>query len=156
MNVCFTAPWLIVHCFNYFTGLYYVIQPTNSRLVVSHVLRSDKSGPNLGALCGLPVTTSDRPTILLPRASPEKAAATTVTNQITEETSAMRVILLALGGLSALLIVSQLVMGQLILSGQVEWVKRHQHSGYLTVVIALVYIVLSLITIASMPKRDRG
>ena len=33
-------------------------------------------------------------------------------------------------------------MGQLILSGQAEWIKRHQHSGYLTVVVALVYIVL--------------
>ena len=41
----------------------------------------------------------------------------------------MRIFLLILGSLSALLIVAQLVMGQLILSGQAEWVKRHQHSG---------------------------
>ena len=67
----------------------------------------------------------------------------------------MRVFLLILGTLSALLIVSQLVMGQLILSGQAEWVKRHQHSGYLTVVVALIYIVLSLGVIASGPKREK-
>jgi hypothetical protein len=67
----------------------------------------------------------------------------------------MRVFLLVLGTLSALLILAQLVMGQLIVSGQVEWIKRHQHSGYLTVVVALVYIVLSLVSIASMPKRER-
>lgn len=65
----------------------------------------------------------------------------------------MKLLLMILGILSALLIVAQLVMGQLILSGQAEWIKRHQHSGYLTVVVALVYIVLSLPKIASLPKR---
>ncbi|SIN97093.1 hypothetical protein SAMN05444166_1843 [Singulisphaera sp. GP187] len=65
----------------------------------------------------------------------------------------MKPLLMILGILSALLIVAQLVMGQLILSGQAEWIKRHQHSGYLTVVVALVYIVLSLPKIASLPKR---
>jgi len=68
----------------------------------------------------------------------------------------MKVFLLVFGTLSALLIVSQLVMGQLILSGQAEWVKRHQHSGYLTVVVALIYITLSLVRIASTPSRDRA
>jgi hypothetical protein len=65
----------------------------------------------------------------------------------------MKPLLMILGILSALLIVAQLVMGQLILSGQAEWIKRHQHSGYLTVVVALAYIVLSLPKIASLPKR---
>ena len=68
----------------------------------------------------------------------------------------LKVFLLVLGTLSALLIVSQLVMGQLILSGQAEWIKRHQHSGYLTVVVALLYIVFSLRAIAAIPPRDRG
>jgi hypothetical protein len=67
----------------------------------------------------------------------------------------MKPFLMILGILSALLIVTQLVMGQLILSGQAQWIKRHQHSGYLTVVVALVYIVLSLSVIASKPKPDR-
>ncbi len=65
----------------------------------------------------------------------------------------MRIVLLILGSLSALLITAQLVMGQLILSGQADWIKRHQHSGYLTVVVALVYIVLSMVTIASKPRN---
>jgi hypothetical protein len=67
----------------------------------------------------------------------------------------MRIFLLILGTLSGLLIVAQLVMGQLILSGQAQWIKRHQHSGYLTVVVALVYIVFSLMAIASMPRREK-
>ena len=67
----------------------------------------------------------------------------------------MKPFLMILGTLSGLLIVAQLVMGQLILSGQAEWIKRHQHTGYLTVVLALVYIVFSLMTIASMPKREK-
>ncbi len=67
----------------------------------------------------------------------------------------MKPFLMVFGTISALLIVSQLVMGQLILGGQAEWIKRHQHSGYLTVVVALIYIVFSLMAIASMPKRER-
>jgi hypothetical protein len=67
----------------------------------------------------------------------------------------MRLFLLIFGTLSALLIVAQLVMGQLILNGQAEWIKRHQHSGYLTVVVSLIYIIFSLMAIASMPKREK-
>ncbi len=67
----------------------------------------------------------------------------------------MKPFLLIFGVISAILIISQLVMGQLIVGGQTEWIKSHQHSGYLTVVVALVYIVFSLIAIASMPKRER-
>jgi hypothetical protein len=67
----------------------------------------------------------------------------------------MKAFLMIMGVLSAVLIVAQLVMGQLILSGQAAWIKRHQHSGYLTVVVVLVYIGFSLASIASMPKRER-
>jgi hypothetical protein len=70
----------------------------------------------------------------------------------------MKPLVLTLGTLSALLIVAQLVMGQLILSGgpdQLLWVKRHQHSGYLTVVITLAYIGLSMAVIASSPRRGK-
>jgi hypothetical protein len=65
----------------------------------------------------------------------------------------MKVLLLVLGSLAALLIVGQLVMGQLILSGRASLIKAHQHSGYLTVVVVLVYIGLSMATIASATKR---
>jgi uncharacterized membrane protein YhaH (DUF805 family) len=67
----------------------------------------------------------------------------------------MKPFLVVLGIISAILIVAQLVMGQWILGGQVQWIKRHQHSGYLTVAVALVYIALSLPAIASRPRRDR-
>jgi|GEM_PF-884381 len=70
---------------------------------------------------------------------------------------AMKPFLLVFGALSALLIVAQLVMGQLILRGQDAhvWIKRHQHTGYLTVVVALVYIVVSMAVIASTPRREK-
>jgi hypothetical protein len=70
----------------------------------------------------------------------------------------MKAFLMILGSLAAILIVAQLVMGQIILSGpanQAAWIKRHQHSGYLTVVVCLVYIGFSLAAIASQPGRER-
>jgi hypothetical protein len=67
----------------------------------------------------------------------------------------MKPILMILGVLSAVLIVGQLVMGQLILSGRANLIKSHQHSGYLTVVVSLVYVALSLAAIASMPRREK-
>jgi heme A synthase len=59
-----------------------------------------------------------------------------------------RSFLILLGVVAALLIVGQLVLGQLILSGRVNLVKAHQHSGYTAVLVSLVYIVLSLKTLA--------
>jgi hypothetical protein len=65
----------------------------------------------------------------------------------------MKPFLIILGLLAALLIVSQLVMGLLILNGAEQKVRTmHQHSGYLTVTVVLVYIGLSLARIASSPK----
>jgi len=65
----------------------------------------------------------------------------------------MKPFLLILGFLSAVLIISQLVMGLLILQGQATMRTAHQHSGYLTVAVSLIYIVWSLAGIGSMPKR---
>jgi hypothetical protein len=67
----------------------------------------------------------------------------------------MKPLLMILGFLSAFLIIAQLVMGLLILNGQATMRTAHQHSGYLTVVVTLVYIGFSLATIASMPRRER-
>jgi hypothetical protein len=67
---------------------------------------------------------------------------------------AMKPFLLILGFLAAILIVSQLVMGLLILQGQTSMRTAHQHSGYLTVAVSLVYIAWSLAVIASTPKRN--
>lgn len=66
----------------------------------------------------------------------------------------MKPFVMILGFLSAVLILAQLTMGQLILSGHdPKMIKMHQHSGYLTVVVTLLYILLSLIAIASAPRR---
>jgi len=69
-----------------------------------------------------------------------------------------KTVLMILGVLSALLIASQLIMGQIILSqppDALKWAQRHQHSGYLTVVVSALYIVGSLATIAGIPRRNR-
>jgi hypothetical protein len=65
----------------------------------------------------------------------------------------MKPFLLIMGFLSAILIIAQLVMGLLILQGQSSMRTAHQHSGYLTVAVSLVYIGWSLATIAAHPKR---
>lgn len=63
--------------------------------------------------------------------------------------------LLLIGGiLTALLIIGQLVMGQLILSGRADMIKSHQHSGYLTVAITLLYVAGSLMAIVKIPTRS--
>jgi hypothetical protein len=69
--------------------------------------------------------------------------------------TAMKPFLLILGFLAAVLIVSQLVMGLLILQGQATMRTAHQHSGYLTVAVSLVYITWSLATIASTPRLPK-
>jgi hypothetical protein len=66
----------------------------------------------------------------------------------------MKPILMIVGFLAAILIVAQLVMGLLILQGQTSMRTAHQHSGYLTVVVSLIYIGWSLAVLASNPKRD--
>ena len=45
--------------------------------------------------------------------------------------------LLILGALAALFLVSQVVLGQLILGGRSDLIKAHQHTGYTTVVLGL-------------------
>jgi hypothetical protein len=68
----------------------------------------------------------------------------------------MKPLLMIVGFLAAVLIIAQLVMGQLILQGQASLRTAHQHSGYLTVAVTLIYIAWSLATIASIPRRGRG
>jgi hypothetical protein len=69
--------------------------------------------------------------------------------------------LLILGLLAALLIVSQLVMGLLIVRGGgsldlAKLIKAHQHSGYLTVTVVLTYIGLSLSAILTTPSHRKS
>lgn len=58
--------------------------------------------------------------------------------------SSGRVLLMVLGVVTGLFLIGQLILGQLILSGRVNLVKAHQHSGYTTVVLSLVYVILSM------------
>jgi hypothetical protein len=60
--------------------------------------------------------------------------------------------LLLIGGfLAAALLVGQVVLGQLILSGSANLIKAHQHSGYTAVVVSLLYIGCSLAVISRLP-----
>ena len=76
----------------------------------------------------------------------------------------LKTVLILLGALAGVLVISQLTMGLYIVRGQAgqslpynyplpKLVKMHQHSGYLTVSVALIYVVLSLAAIIRLPKR---
>ena len=72
----------------------------------------------------------------------------------------LKPVLLILGLLAALLIISQLVMGLLIVKGGgpfelTKLIKSHQHTGYLTVTVALIYIVISLMAIVRAPIQEK-
>ncbi len=66
----------------------------------------------------------------------------------------MKAFLMIVGFLAAILIVCQLVMGLLILQGQNSMRTAHQHSGYLTVAVTLLYIGWSLAVIGGSTKRS--
>ncbi len=65
----------------------------------------------------------------------------------------MKLFLLILGVLSALLTVSQLVMGALIANGDNTLRKAHPHMGYTMAAVVLVYVGFSLAALLSTPKR---
>lgn len=68
-----------------------------------------------------------------------------------------KVALLIVGALAAILIVAQFVLARLILSdpGSTALRRSHEHTGYLTAVIVLGYVVFSLVSIASLPTHRR-
>ena len=73
----------------------------------------------------------------------------------------LKPVLVILGLLASVLIVSQLVLGLLILKAGsspdvVRLIKTHQHSGYLTVTVVLIYVSLSLAAIIATPSRPKG
>jgi hypothetical protein len=65
----------------------------------------------------------------------------------------MKLLLLITGFLAAILVIAQLIMGLLILQGRATMRVAHQHSGYLTVAVTLLYIGWSMAVIASAGKR---
>lgn len=70
-------------------------------------------------------------------------------------TSNQKLVLLVLGVLAAFLIVGQLAVGQIMLSGGGEMVtqlrKTHQHLGYTVVGVSLAYVLASLWMIVNSP-----
>jgi hypothetical protein len=68
----------------------------------------------------------------------------------------MKPLLMIAGFLSAALLIFQLVLGLLILQGQTSLLKAHQHSGYLTVAVSLIYIVWSMAVFAREHGRSRS
>lgn len=71
-------------------------------------------------------------------------------------TSAQKLLMMALGVIAAFLILTQLFLGQLIVDGNTRLVKSHQHTGYLTVGVALAYILLSLWFTVFTPTRPKS
>ncbi len=69
---------------------------------------------------------------------------------------ATKTALLLLGLVAAGFLISQVVLGQLILGGRTNLIKAHQHTGYTTVVVGILYLVFSLKVIASLPTRSKS
>ena len=68
-------------------------------------------------------------------------------------TSGTKALLIILGLLTVVFILMQLTMGLLILNGR-PLQKAHQHSGYVTVVLTLAYVALSLRVLLGIRARD--
>lgn len=68
---------------------------------------------------------------------------------------AWKVALIILGAMAAVLVVSQLVMGLLMINGRADLKVAHQHSGYLTAAVTLAYIAMSLTTIGGLRAPER-
>ncbi len=73
-----------------------------------------------------------------------------------------KIVLYLLGFLNGLFILAQLALGLTIANGQSspavqqlmnKLITSHKHTGYVTVVLTLVYIVASLAVIARVPTR---
>lgn len=70
-------------------------------------------------------------------------------------TGTKKIVLSVLGFLAAAFIISQLVMGLLLAAGRATLRTAHQHTGYTTVVLVLIYIGLSLAWMLAEPTRRR-
>jgi len=71
-------------------------------------------------------------------------------------TRTTKIILGILGVLALILVVSQLVLGQMILAGPnniEKLIKMHRHTGYTAVAVSGIYILASLFAILTAPRR---
>ena len=68
-------------------------------------------------------------------------------------TTATKGFIVVLGLLTAVFILAQIVLGQLILGGRADLIKTHQHTGYTTVVLTLAYLAASMRVLVNLPVR---
>ncbi|HEU5117988.1 MAG TPA: hypothetical protein VFT74_15295 [Isosphaeraceae bacterium] len=75
-------------------------------------------------------------------------------------TGPRKLLLILMGVVSAFLMVAQLALGQLILSGATgtreKLIKAHQHTGYSAIALALAYVLISLWTIINAPTKPKA
>lgn len=73
----------------------------------------------------------------------------------------LKMVLIVLGALAAILILAQLGLGLTIINAKsdpamqasfLKLTKTHQHTGYLTVAVVVVYVIASLAAICRIPK----
>ena len=74
--------------------------------------------------------------------------------------SGKKTFLVILGVLTALFLIGQLGLGLTIVNGKanpniMKIIAAHQHTGYTTVGLALVYVVASLVAIIRLPRTRR-
>lgn len=74
-------------------------------------------------------------------------------------TSNQKLLVMVLGVFSAILIASQFVMGQILVSAGGELkasvLKMHKHSGHLMVAVSLAYVFLTLWWVINSPTRRK-
>jgi cytochrome b561 len=75
-------------------------------------------------------------------------------------TPGKKTFLLILGVAAALFLLGQLGLGLYIVNGKgnpniLKVIKAHQHTGYTTVGLSLVYVIASLLTIVGLPTTRR-
>jgi hypothetical protein len=63
--------------------------------------------------------------------------------------------LLILGILTVVFILSQLVLGLLIVNGRKDLIRFHPHTGYTAVALTILYVGASLPVILSIPTRRK-
>lgn len=70
-----------------------------------------------------------------------------------------KLLLVLLGVVSAFLMMAQLALDQLVVSGAARHktlVKAHEYIGYLAITLALVYVLVSLWSIINAPTRPKA
>src|SRR5262249_42296623 len=116
---------------------------------------------------GAEAVAGHRPSVIGPTRAPRRGRPAGVSGRVVERnhptttmdeamTGSKKAALLILGFVTVGPVVSQFVMGMLILRGHsAGMIKAHERSGYLTALVAIAYVGWSLSVIASIPSRPK-